>query len=71
MKILYKKKISNVILKNGSAYIFTQDAKELEKIRKEIKAVNAIGGKAEFKEKIEPNFENLQRSNRISRTSPV
>lgn len=58
-------------LKSGSSYIFTQDAKELEKIRKEIKAVNAIGGKAEFKEAIEPNFENLQRSNGIQRTSSV
>lgn len=58
-------------LKSGSSYIFTQDAKELEKIRKEIKAVNAIGGKAEFKETIEPNFENLQRSSRVPRASAV
>ena len=46
-----------------AAYIFTQDAKELEKIKKEIKAVKAIGGEAEFMEEIEPKIENAQRSN--------
>lgn len=37
------------------AFVFTQEAKELEKIRKEINAVKAIGGEAEFVNQIQPN----------------
>lgn len=48
-----------------SAYVFTQDAKEVEKIRKEIKAIQAIGGEAEFKQEINPKLDNIQRSDRI------
>jgi hypothetical protein len=47
------------------AYVFTQDVKNLEKIQKEIKAVKAIGGEAEFENSIELNLENIQRSNKI------
>ena len=35
------------------AYVFTQDIKELEKIKEEVKVVNELGFKAEFVEKIE------------------
>jgi len=48
------------------AYVFTQDAKEIEKIKKEVNAVKAIGGEAEFEQTIEPKLENVQRSNKIS-----
>lgn len=54
-----------------SAYVFTQDAKEVEKIKKEVKAVKAIGGEALFCESIEPNLENIQRSHRISESSTI
>ncbi len=54
-----------------SAYVFTQDAKEVEKIKKEVKAVKAIGGEALFCESIEPNLENIQRSSRISKSSTI
>lgn len=53
------------------AYVFTQDVKELEKIKKEINAVKAIGGEAEFETKIEPNLQNVQRSNKISKSSTI
>lgn len=43
-----------------SAYVFTQDAKEAEKIKKEVKAVNAIGGEAKFEQEIDPKLENIQ-----------
>ena len=43
-----------------SAYIFTKDAKELEKIRKEIGAVKAIKGEAEFVKTIDTKFKNIQ-----------
>ena len=42
------------------AYVFTQDAKKVEKIKKEVKAVKAIGGEAEFVTDIEPNLGNIQ-----------
>lgn len=47
-------------LESQDAYVFTEDAKEVEKIKKEVKAVNAIGGKAEFIQQIEPKLENVQ-----------
>ena len=53
------------------AYVFTQDAKQLEKIREEVKTVKAIGGNAEFIERIELKLDNIQRSNKISRTSTI
>lgn len=43
-----------------SAYVFVQDAKNLEKIKKEVKAVKAIGGKAEFVQEIEPKIGNIE-----------
>ena len=43
-----------------SAYIFTKDAKELEKIRKEIGAVKAIKGEAEFVKTIDTKFKDIQ-----------
>ena len=43
-----------------SAYIFTKDAKELEKIRKEIGAVKAIKGEAEFVKTIDTKLKNIQ-----------
>ena len=46
--------------KKQDAYIFTQDVRELEKIRQEVKIVHAIGGEAEYVEKIEPNLEGVQ-----------
>lgn len=54
-----------------SAYVFTQDAKELENIRNEVKAVKAIGGEANFIESLEINLENIQRGYRISKSSTV
>ena len=42
------------------AYVFTQDAKNLEQIKNEINAVKAIGGEAEFVTQIAPNLENIQ-----------
>lgn len=57
--------------KRQSSYVFTQDAKEVENIKKEIKAVSAIGGNAKFCENIEPKFENIQRSNRVSKPSRI
>ncbi|MCI8397139.1 MAG: FAD-binding oxidoreductase [Clostridia bacterium] len=53
------------------AYVFTQDAKKVEEIQKEIKAVKAIGGEAEFAKTIEANLENIQRSNKISKSSQI
>lgn len=47
-------------LEPQDAYVFTQDAKEIENIKKEVKAVNAIGGKAEFVQEIQPKLENIQ-----------
>lgn len=47
-------------LESQDAYVFTQDAKEIENIKKEVKAVNAIGGKAEFVQEIQPKLENIQ-----------
>lgn len=43
-----------------SAYIFTRDAKELEKIRKEVNAVKAIKGEAEFVKTLDTKLENIQ-----------
>ena len=48
-----------------SAYVFTQDPKNIEKIKKEVSAVKSLGGEAEFVEKIEPLLENIHRSNKI------
>ncbi len=52
----------NCDFEKQSAYVFTQDAKNLEKIKKEVKAVEAIGGDAKFVQTIEPNLENIQRT---------
>lgn len=73
------KNIENIIkeeniecdFKKQSAYVFTQDAKEVEKIKKEVTAVKAIGGEAIFCEKIEPKLENIQRCGRISKSSTI
>lgn len=54
-----------------SAYVFTQDAKEVQNIKKEVQAVKAIGGEAKFVQNIELNIENMQRRNRISKPSNV
>ena len=54
-----------------SAYVFTQDAKTLEKIRKEVNAVKAIGGEAEFVQNIDPKLENVQRSGRVPEPSRI
>lgn len=53
------------------AYVFTQDSKNLEKIKTEVNSVKAIGGEAEFVERIEPNLENVHRSNKISKSSRI
>lgn len=53
------------------AFVYTQDAKELEKIRKEINAVKAIGGEAEFVQNIEPKVRKYPRSNKIPKTSTI
>jgi len=47
------------------AFVFTEDAKELEKIKKEINAVKAIGGEAEFVNKIEAKVRKHSRCNKI------
>ena len=54
-----------------SAYVFTQDAKNIEKIKKEVSAVKSIGGEAEFVEKIEPRLKNIHRSDKISKSSNI
>lgn len=46
-----------------SSYVFTQDAKEVQNIKKEVQAVKAIGGEAKFVQNIELNIENMQRRN--------
>lgn len=48
------------------AFVFTEDAKELEKIKKEINAVKAIGGEVEFVNQIAPKVRKYPRSNKIS-----
>lgn len=58
-KIIEEENI-NCDYKKQSAYVFTQDAKELEKIKKEIKAIEAIGGEAKFVQEIEPKLQNIQ-----------
>jgi len=55
----------NCDFEKQDAYIFTRDAKELEKIKKEISAVKAIGGEAEFVQKIELNLEGIQGRNKV------
>lgn len=42
-----------------SAYVFTQDAKNIDKIKTEVNTVKSIGGEAEFVERIEPKLENV------------
>lgn len=61
-KIIEEEKIDCDYEKQPS-YVYTKDVKELEKIKKEIKAIEAIGGKAEFEQIIEPKIGNVQRSN--------
>lgn len=53
----------NCDFEKQNAYVYTQDAKNLEKIKKEIKAIKAIGGEAEFVQTIEPNLGTIQRRN--------
>lgn len=60
-KIIEEENI-NCDFEKQSAYVFTQDVKNLEKIKKEIKAVEAIGGDAKFVQTIQPNLENVQRT---------
>lgn len=48
------------------AFVFTEDAKELEKIKKEVNAIKAIGGEAEFINEIEAKVRKSSRSNKIS-----
>ena len=54
-----------------SAYVFTQDAKEVEKIKQEVKAVKAIGGKAEFEKNIKLKLKDVKRWYRISEPSTI
>ncbi len=42
------------------AYVFTEDGKELSKIKDEVDAVKSFGGKADFVEKIDPNLDNVK-----------
>lgn len=43
--------------KRTSAYVFTEEAKELQKIKDEVNTVKAIGGDARFVLQIEPKIE--------------
>lgn len=60
IEVIVKEENIDCDLEKQDAYVFTEDAKEIEKIEKEVKAVNAIGGKAELVQKIEPKLENVQ-----------
>ncbi len=53
------------------AYVFTEDTNNIEKIQKEVKTVNSIGGEAKFVENIEPPLENVKRRYRISKSSTI
>ena len=68
--IIKEEKI-NCDFERQAAYTFTQDAKNLEKIKKEVNAVMAIGGEAEFVQQIEPKIEKIERSHQISKPSRI
>lgn len=57
---IIKEENINCDFERKSAYVFVQDAKNLEKIKKEVKAVKAIGGQAEFVQEIEPKMEHIE-----------
>ena len=69
-RIINKENI-NCDFKRQSAYVFTQDSKDLEKIRNEVKAVKAIGGEANFIDNLDIKLENIQRSYRIPRSGTI
>lgn len=61
------KEIKNIIkeekidcdLEDQNAYVFTNEPKELEKIKLEVKAVNSLGGNSVFLEKTELPFNHI------------
>ena len=69
-KIIEEESI-NCDYEEQAAYVFTQDAKEVDKIKKEVKAVKAIGGEADFEQVIEPKLDNIQRGDKVSKSGTV
>lgn len=57
---IIKKENIDCDFERQDAYIYTRDAKELKNIKDEVKYVKAIGGEAEFVEKIELKLEGIQ-----------